>query len=76
MPMVQLADGDVIFVLPHAKRVKIDGLVANAKRFEFQGQGQTVAQLMQLAKPCLTLPMCALYATPAACAMLSITPWE
>lgn len=51
MPMVQLADGDVIFVPPHAKRVKIDGLVANAKRFEFQGQGQTVAQLMQLAKP-------------------------
>ncbi len=51
MPMVQLADGDVIFVPPHAERVKVDGLVANAKRFEFQGQGQTVAQLMQLAKP-------------------------
>lgn len=51
MPMVQLADGDVIFVPAHAERVKVDGLVANAKRFEFQGQGQTVAQLMQLAKP-------------------------
>ncbi len=51
MPMVQLADGDVIFVPAHAQRVKVDGLVANAKRFEFQGQGQTVAQLMQLAKP-------------------------
>lgn len=51
MPMVQLADGDVIFVPPHAERVKVGGLVANAKRFEFQGQGQTVAQLMQLAKP-------------------------
>ncbi len=51
MPMVQLADGDVIFVPSHAERVKVGGLVANAKRFEFQGQGQTVAQLMQLAKP-------------------------
>lgn len=51
MPMVQLADGDVIFVPPHASQVKVDGLVANAKRFEFSGQQQTVAQLMALAKP-------------------------
>lgn len=27
------------------------GLVVNAKRFEFKGEQQTVAQLMQLAKP-------------------------
>lgn len=51
MPMVQLADGDVIFVPPHAQRVSVKGLVANAKRFEFTGQQQTVAQLMALAKP-------------------------
>lgn len=51
MPMVQLADGDVIFVPPHSSQVKVDGLVANAKRFEFAGQQQTVAQLMALAKP-------------------------
>lgn len=54
MPMVQLADGDVIFVPPHAQRVKVKGLVANAKRFEFvQGQ-QTVAQLIALANPLAT----------------------
>ena len=54
MPMVQLADGDVIFVPPHAKRVKVKGLVANAKRFEFKGGTQSVAQLMELAKPAAT----------------------
>ncbi len=51
MPMVQLADGDVIFVPPYEQRVKVKGLVANAKRFEFLGSQQTVAQLMALAKP-------------------------
>ncbi len=51
MPMVQLADGDVIFVPPHAQRVQVKGLVANAKRFEFAAGTQTVAQLMELAKP-------------------------
>jgi len=51
MPLVQLADGDVIFVPPHAQRVSVKGLVANAKRFEFQSGQQTVAQLMQVAKP-------------------------
>ncbi|MDO5691394.1 MAG: polysaccharide biosynthesis/export family protein [Pseudomonadota bacterium] len=54
MPMVQLADGDVIFVPPHTQRVKVKGLVANAKRFEFTGAQQTVAQLMSLAKPLAT----------------------
>ena len=51
MPMVQLADGDVIFVPPYTKRVKVKGLVANAKRFEFALGQQSVAQLMLLAKP-------------------------
>lgn len=51
MPLVQLADGDVIFVPPHAQRVSVRGLVANAKRFEFLSGQQTVAQLMQVAKP-------------------------
>ncbi|WP_442881608.1 polysaccharide biosynthesis/export family protein [Comamonas sp.] len=54
MPMVQLADGDVIFVPPHAKRVKVKGLVANAKRFEFNAGTQTVAHFMELAKPTAT----------------------
>lgn len=51
MPMLQLADGDVIFVPPHAQRVSVKGLVANAKRFEFKADQQSVAQLLQLAKP-------------------------
>ena len=51
MPQVQLADGDVIFVPPYLQRVKVAGLVNNAKRFEFAEGAQTVAQLMQLAKP-------------------------
>ncbi|CAM4263374.1 Polysaccharide export protein [Comamonas aquatilis] len=54
MPMVQLADGDVIFVPPYTQRVKVKGLVVNAKRFEFLGSQQTVAQLMMLAKPLAT----------------------
>ena len=54
MPQVQLADGDVIFVPPHAQRVSVKGLVTNAKRFEFANAHQTVAQLMQLAKPLAT----------------------
>lgn len=55
MPLVQLADGDVIFVPPHAQRVAVKGLVANAKRFEFKTGEQTVAQLMQMAKPLATV---------------------
>lgn len=51
IPMVQLADGDVIFVPPNGQRVNVKGLVVNAKRFEFTEQKQTVAQLMELAKP-------------------------
>lgn len=54
MPMVQLADGDVIFVPPRGHQVSVKGLVMNAKRFEFSGSQQTVAQLMQLAKPLAT----------------------
>jgi protein involved in polysaccharide export with SLBB domain len=51
MPLVQLADGDVIFVPPYAQRVQVIGMANNAKRFEFDQGTQTVAQLMQLAKP-------------------------
>lgn len=51
IPMVQLADGDVIFVPANGKRISVKGLVVNAKRFEFKGEQQTVAQLMKLAKP-------------------------
>jgi len=51
MPLIQLADGDVIFVSPRQHNVLALGLAANAKRFEFQGDTLSVAALMQLAKP-------------------------
>ena len=51
MPQVQLADGDVIFVAPRQNSVKVSGLAANAKRFEFAGEQRSVADLLPLAKP-------------------------
>ncbi|MEW6133626.1 MAG: polysaccharide biosynthesis/export family protein [Pseudomonadota bacterium] len=51
MPLIQLADGDVIFVAPRQNTVKVSGLAENAKRFEFSDSGQTVAELARLAKP-------------------------
>ena len=51
LPLLQLSDGDVIFVPPAGSRVRVSGLVNNTKRFEFNQVPQTVAQLMELAKP-------------------------
>jgi protein involved in polysaccharide export with SLBB domain len=51
MPLVQLADGDVIFVASRQNTVKVSGLAANAKRFEFTNSTCSVADLMQIAKP-------------------------
>src|SRR5574343_380495 len=51
IPLVQLAEGDVIFVLPRQSTVKVGGLVANAKRFEFSNERRTVADLIHVAKP-------------------------
>lgn len=51
LPLLQLSDGDVIFVPPARNRVSVTGLVNNAKRFEFTEGSETVAQLMRLAKP-------------------------
>jgi len=51
IPLIQLADGDVIFVPARQKTVKVNGLAENPKRFEFTGDKQTVAQLIKLAKP-------------------------
>lgn len=51
LPLIQFADGDVIFVTPRQNTVKVAGLAENAKRFEFDGQERTVADMMQLAKP-------------------------
>jgi protein involved in polysaccharide export with SLBB domain len=51
MPTVQLADGDVIFVPPRQATVRVSGLAANAKRFEFEGPQLPLQQLKALAKP-------------------------
>ena len=51
MPQVQLSEGDVIFVAPRQHSVKVSGLAANAKRFEFSDAQRSVADLLPLAKP-------------------------
>jgi protein involved in polysaccharide export with SLBB domain len=51
MPLIQLADGDVIFVGPRQNTVKVSGLAENAKRFEFTDTARTVADLIKVAKP-------------------------
>lgn len=51
MPLIQLSDGDVIFVAPRQSTVKVSGLAENAKRFEFTDSARTVADLVRVAKP-------------------------
>ena len=51
LPLMQLGDGDVIFVTPKRNSVSIAGLVENAKRFEFSDNTRTVADLAKLVKP-------------------------
>ncbi|PKO87776.1 MAG: polysialic acid transporter [Betaproteobacteria bacterium HGW-Betaproteobacteria-12] len=51
IPLVQLAEGDVLFVQPRQSTVHVTGLVANANRFEFAGERKTVADLMRMAQP-------------------------
>jgi protein involved in polysaccharide export with SLBB domain len=51
IPLVQLAEGDVIFVQSRQSTVKVGGLVSNAKRFEFSSETRTVADLANKAKP-------------------------
>ncbi|MES2480605.1 MAG: polysaccharide biosynthesis/export family protein [Pseudomonadota bacterium] len=51
MPAIQLASGDVIFVPPRQSTVKVSGLAANAKRFEFSGDAIALPALVDLAKP-------------------------
>ncbi|MFP5486372.1 MAG: polysaccharide biosynthesis/export family protein [Gammaproteobacteria bacterium] len=51
MPLIQLSDGDVIFVAPRQSTVKVSGLAENAKRFEFTDSARTVADLITVAKP-------------------------
>lgn len=51
MPLIQLAEGDVIFVQPRQSTVKVSGLVSNERRFEFSADTRTVADLARIAKP-------------------------
>jgi protein involved in polysaccharide export with SLBB domain len=51
IPQVQLSDGDVIFVGPRQNVVKVAGLAANAKRFEFAGPSISIADLSRMARP-------------------------
>jgi protein involved in polysaccharide export with SLBB domain len=51
IPLVQLMDGDVIFIASRQNVVKVTGLVANAKRFEFKNSHVSINELASLAKP-------------------------
>ncbi|WP_332813510.1 polysaccharide biosynthesis/export family protein [Ramlibacter sp.] len=51
IPSIQLATGDVIFVPARQGTVKVAGLAANPKRFEFSGPSRNVADLIALARP-------------------------
>lgn len=51
LPLVQLADGDVIFVPPRHSTVQVRGLAQNAKRFEFVSPELSITELVLLAKP-------------------------
>ena len=51
IPVIQLSDGDVIFVAPRKHVVRVTGLAENAKRFEFEGPEYSVSRLMSVAKP-------------------------
>lgn len=51
IPQLQLSDGDVIFVTPRQNTVRVSGMAANAKRFEFAGPALTIEELARLAKP-------------------------
>lgn len=51
IPLVQLAEGDVVFVQPRQSIVGVSGLVANANLFEFSGDTKGIGDLMAMAKP-------------------------
>lgn len=51
IPLVQLADGDVIFVPPTESTVTVTGLAHNAKQFEFTNKIKTIGDIFELAQP-------------------------
>lgn len=51
LPLIQLADGDVIFVGQRRNTTRVSGLAENARRFEFAAASLTISELSMLAKP-------------------------
>lgn len=51
IPLIQLADGDVVFVAPRQNTAVVRGLVDNARRFEFTAGQISIDALERLAKP-------------------------
>jgi len=51
MPLIQLADGDVVFVAQRQNTLRVSGLVENARRFEFDDTTRSVADLIKISKP-------------------------
>lgn len=54
IPQVQLTDGDVIFVSARKHTARVTGLVENAKRFEFEGDKYSIADVARVARPLAT----------------------
>ena len=51
IPLLQLGDGDVIFVAARHSTVKVNGFAENTNRFEFLETSTSLAEISQLAKP-------------------------
>lgn len=51
IPLVQLSEGDVIFVAARKNTVKVSGLAVNSHRFEFSAVSLSLSEMQQIAKP-------------------------
>lgn len=51
IPLVQLSEGDVIFVASRHSTVKVSGLAENSRYFEYTGTELAIGDLAQIAKP-------------------------
>jgi len=51
LPLLQLADGDVIFVGPRLNMVSVRGLALNPQRFEFSSERLALSAMTSLARP-------------------------
>lgn len=51
IPLLQLGDGDVVFVEPRRNTVKVAGLAKNSNRFEFEAGSMQLSELFRLAEP-------------------------